>query len=432
MDVATVLAIVAIVFLLGLLFFTALADAALRTINQVRLRSLLDQGVGRAEAMNRLLDHPHRITSTTLVVNTFALVALAAITALLAVSVSPSGGGQRTLVIGTIVIVGLIVIIFGQLLPRSLALRNPERTAVRITSPLTALYLLVRPVTWGAERLANGVLRLFGVKDAPHNPYITEDDFRMLVNAGEEEGVLDEEERDMISGILSFGDTEVHEVMVPRPDVVAVPSDYSPRRALDIALEAGHSRVPVYTGSIDSVDGVLYTKDLIQAVISQEQKSLKELARIPPIVPETKNLAELLHELQAARVHMAIVVDEYGGTAGIVTIEDLLEEIVGEIQDEYDVVEGPDIEQVGPDEWIANARIDLDDVNELLGLELNSEDYDTLGGFITAQLERLPEAGDEVQVQGVRMKVLNTERRRIGRVSIYREDSPVPEDSDRG
>jgi CBS domain containing-hemolysin-like protein len=420
MTSAYVLTALVVLVLLTLLFFTALADSALRAINQVRLRSLLDQGVPRAAAVDRLLGHPHRITSTTLIVNTFVLAALAAITAILALTASPSEGSGRALVAAAVTALGLGVIVFFQLVPRSLAMRNPERTAVLLSRPLGALSTLVGPIAWMAERIANAFVRMLGVKDAPRNPYITEDDLQMLVNAGEQEGVIEEEEREMISGILRFGDTVVHEVMVPRPDVVAVSDELSPRQALDVALKAGHSRVPVYTENVDSIKGVLYTKDLISAVMTFRQRPLIEVARPAVFIPETKKLGELLHELRNARVHMAVVVDEYGGTAGIVTIEDLLEEIVGEIQDEYDV-ETPDIEQVADDEWIVNARIDLDDVSELLGLSLNGENYDSLGGFITAQLERLPAPGDVVRVNDVRMTVLDTERRRIGRVALKRE-----------
>ncbi len=405
--------------LLGLLFFTALADSALRAINQVRLRALLDQGVSRAAAVDRLLDRPQRITATTLVVHTFALSALAALTAIVALAASPTEGLAREIVVAAVIGLGLGVLTFFQLIPRALALRNPERTAVLVTRPLNALYLLVSPIAWAAEHLANVVVRALGIKDAPRNPYITEDDLQMFVNAGEQEGVIEVQEREMISGILRFGDTVAHEVMVPRPDVVAVSSDLSPREALEVALNAGHSRVPVYIENIDSIQGVLYTKDLILAVMSSQQTALSEVARPAVFIPETKRLGDLLHELRTTKVHMAVVVDEYGGTAGIVTIEDLLEEIVGEIQDEYDV-ELPDIEQVAEDEWLVQARIDLDDINELLGLQLNSEDYDSLGGYITSQLERLPDPGDVVETDGVRMTVLDTARRRIGRVRLKR------------
>ncbi len=408
--------------LLGLLFFAALADGAVRSLNQVRLRAMLDQGIGRAEAVNRLLDHPHRIASTTLIVNTFALASLAGITAVLAFSWEPFRGAPGVAVSVAILVLGLVVIVFFQLIPRTLAQHNPEATALRISGWLNLLFVVASPVAWMAQRLANAIVRLFGVTNPPRSPFITEDDLKLLVHAGEEEGVIEEEERDMITGILRFGDTAVHEVMVPRPDVIAVASDIPPRKALDVALAAGHSRMPVYSETIDSVRGVVYTKDLIETVMAEEERPLADIARPALFVPETKNLAELLQELQTSKVHMAIVVDEYGGTAGVVTIEDLLEEIVGEIQDEYDV-ELPEVEQTGPDEWVVLARIDLDDLNVQLGLHLNSEDYDTLGGYITAQLERIPSTGDEVEVEGVRMRVLDTERRRIGRVAIKRVDN---------
>lgn len=403
--------------LLVMLFFTALADAALRAINQLRLRSLLDQGVRSAATVDRLLDRPHRITTTTLIVNTLVLAALAGLVTVIALEAAPPEGSERALVAGAILLGGIAIIAFVQLIPRSLALRNPEGIAVRLTGLLRTLSAVVGPIAWAAERLANAVLRTFGVREAPRNPFITEEDLRMFVTAGEQEGVIEEEEREMISGVLRFGDSAAHEVMVPRPDVVAVSTETTPQEALEVALQAGHSRVPIYEESIDAIKGVLYTKDLIVTVIREPQRPLVEVARPALFVPETKRLAELLRELRAERVHLAVVVDEYGGTAGIVTIEDLLEEIVGEIHDEYDV-EQPDVERVSEAEWIVQGRLALDDVNERLGLALDSADYDTLGGYITAQLGRLPEPGDVAQAGSVRMTVLDVERRRIGRVRV--------------
>ncbi len=420
--------VVAAIVLLLLLFFASMADAALRSLNAVRLRSLLDQGVRRADAINRLLDNPHRITATTLILNTLALAALAAETMIVALYVVPHEGSGQWLGVVGVMLVGFCVIVFCQLVPRALAVRNPEGIAIRITPLLSALYVVVSPIAWAAEGLANAVVRVLGVRNAPRSPFITEDDLRMLVNVGEEEGVIQEEEREMIAGILRFGDMEAHEVMVPRPDIVAVQDRLTVGQALDCALRAGHSRVPVYSENIDAIEGIVYTKDLIRAVMTNPDMPVSEIARDALFIPETKKLGELLQELQDSRVHIAIVVDEYGGTSGLVTIEDLLEEIVGEIQDEYDI-ELPDIEQVGPDEWVAKGGISLDDVNEKLGLSLNSEDYDTLGGYITAQLERLPITGDEVEVQGVRMRVLETERRRLRRVELKRVAPPeTPED----
>lgn len=423
------LAILAVV-LLFLLFFAALADSALRAINQVRLRSLIDQGVRRADLINRLLDQPHRIVATTLIINTFALTALAAISAIVALDVAPAAGWRKSVTIIVILLVAFLVIVFCQIIPRALAIRDPESIAIRITRSLTTIYIFVSPIAWLAEYIANSVIGLFGVRNTPRSPFVTEDDLRMLVNLGEKEGVIEQNEREMIAGILQFGDTFVHEVMVPRPDIVAIPETLSILEALETALQVGHSRLPIFQDSIDTIVGVLYTKDMTRAVLNhQENLPLKQIARPAVFIPETKKLHELLQELQTSKVHIAFVIDEYGGTAGLVTIEDLLEEIVGEIQDEYDV-ELPDIEQIGPDEWIARGGVALNDVNEQLLLTLNSEDYDTLGGYITAQLERLPVAGDEIDAEGVRMRVLETERRRIRRVSLKRLPRPQADDEE--
>lgn len=432
MAIDLLLTALAVVGLLALLYFTALADGALRSLNQVRVRNLLDQGVGRREVVERLLAQPFHVTATALVVNTLALVALAAITALEAADIPSASdttqgfSGQRLAVAAAVALLGLVVILFFQLIPRAIAQNDPERTAIRIGGALDLLSTLAGPASWAMQRVATGMVRLFGVKGSPRNPFFSEEDFTRFVTSNEHEDAIEEDERQMFARLLRFGDGAVHEVMVPRPDVIAVGDDLAPAQALQIALGAGHSRLPVYKETIDTIVGVVYTRDLIDAVMGPRKRPLAEIVRPPIVVPETKNLGELLHELQASRVHMAIVADEYGGTAGIATIEDLLEQIVGPIRDEYDF-EPPDIEPVGPEEWVVLARIDLDEVNDRLGLALNSEDYDTLGGFITAELDRLPEEGDEIEVQGVRMRVLDTEGRRTGRVRITRarhDDGP--------
>ncbi|HSJ55211.1 MAG TPA: hemolysin family protein, partial [Anaerolineae bacterium] len=251
--------------------------------------------------------------------------------------------------------------------------------------------------------------------------FVTEEEIRTLVDAGEEEGVLEEEEKEMIYSIFDLGDTMTREVMVPRIDVVALEVTTPLLEALETIMQAGHSRIPVFRETVDNVEGVLYAKDLLPYLRDgRTDVPLKGLLRDAYFVPETKKASELLPDLQQRRVHVAIVVDEYGGVAGLVTIEDLLEEIVGEIQDEYDTEE-PFVEFVDENEYVFDARVDLDDLNRLMDVSLPTEDNDTLGGFIYTELGKVPAPGDQVAFGNMEFVVESVAGRRIRKVRVRRQ-----------
>jgi len=280
----------------------------------------------------------------------------------------------------------------------------------------------VRLVVW----ISGTIARLFGAGTRSEMPFVTEEEIRTLVDAGEEEGVLEEEEKEMIYSIFDLGDTMTREVMVPRIDVVALEVTTPLLEALETIMQAGHSRIPVFYETIDNVEGVLYAKDLLPYLRDgHTDVPLKDLLRQAYFVPETKKASELLPDLQQRRVHMAIVVDEYGGVAGLVTIEDLLEEIVGEIQDEYDTEE-PFVEFVDENEYVFDARVDLDDLNRLMDVSLPTEDNDTLGGFIYTELGKVPTPGDQVAFGDMEFVVESVTGRRIRKVRVRRQTpSPV-------
>jgi putative hemolysin len=250
-----------------------------------------------------------------------------------------------------------------------------------------------------------------------------------LMEIEEEEGPMEPTEREMIRGVINLEETSVHEIMVPRIDVVAVSTEDTLDDVIRVITERGYSRVPLFEETIDNVVGVLYAKDIMKHLaaggVDRSATNLRDLARPPFFVPESKRIDELLADMRANRVHMAIVVDEYGGTAGIVTIEDMLEEIVGEIEDEYDREE-PTIEKVDDTEAIVDARVSIDDLNELLGLNIEGEDFDTVGGFVYHELGRIPLAGDEVQADGLRLKVISVLGRRIKKIRVKKELPPPP------
>ena len=324
-------------------------------------------------------------------------------------------------IITTMVIVIVAVLVFGELIPRTIARAYADSIALKLVYPFSWLAYVTKPLVHPINKFEQALSgRSESDKDYFAPGVITEEDLRAYMDASEEGGALKEDEKEMIYSIFSLDDTTAREIMVPRIDMVAVEADTSVMAALDLILAAGHSRLPVYVDNIDNIVGVLYAKDLLAHWRSGgESRSVYGLEREVQFIPETKLVSELLRELQAKKVQIAIVVDEYGGMAGLVTIEDILEEIVGEIQDEYDADEFV-MERVSDDEFIFNARMDLDDINEELDVKLPTEDSDTLGGLIYTILGRVPHVGDTVDVEDLHLTVLTVDGHRIKTVKIQR------------
>lgn len=344
----------------------------------------------------RLLEDPYHLRIGTLLLGTSATIAA---TALMLTFVKDWTGLSQTLALLGFLLVWLTI---GTTLPKTLATTYPDRMSVLVIRPLQILLLLVAPIQWALRLIAQPI----GLFTGRSPQLVTEEELKLMVNVGEEEGVIEAEEREMIQGIFEFGDTVVREVMVPRIDVVALDAAASLDHALDVVIKVGHSRLPVYEGSIDHIVGVLYAKDLLPLMRTERRDiTVRSLVRAAYFVPESMKVDDLMRALQARKVHMAIIVDEYGGTAGLVTIEDLLEEIVGEIQDEYDVEEAP-IEEVGPREWLFDGRVSLDEVNDLAHLKLDNDDVDSLGGFVSANLGTIPVVGDKIQADGATIEVV--------------------------
>lgn len=307
-------------------------------------------------------------------------------------------------------------IFFIGFLGESLGRRDPLRTAMRLGGFVALLKVLFLPSVWLVLRLTETVARS---REGVLLPLVTEEQIMTMVDAGEEGGVIEEDEREMIYSIFQLGDTLAREVMVPRIDVLAFEVTTSLIEITDVLLRTGYSRAPVFTGSIDNVVGLIYVKDLLGAWRKGEQDApIKDLLRDVYFVPEAKKVDDLLTEMQARRVHLAVVIDEYGGVAGVVTFEDLMEEIVGEVRDEYDTAEEMPYQKLGDGEYLFRGRIDLDDVNQITGVQLSKESGETLGGYIYGQLGRVPVVGDSVEGGGLRMVVEQVLGRRIRKVRL--------------
>lgn len=417
MEIDSWIALIVAVLCLGLIGINSAVETALTNISGLRLRQLLERGVPRAQAISDLLQSPRRFPASILFINTISLLTIGS----LALYASYYFVDWWSHVLA-VVIAALVVLIFGVAVPKALAGRNPEKTAIALFGPINLLRRIVMPLVALADVVAMPFVRMLGGRASHVGPFVTEEELRMMMNVGEEEGVIQQEEEDLIHSIFEFGDTVVREVMVPRPYIVAVEDDCSVTDAADIALQSGHTRLPVYHDSIDTVVGVATVQDMMRAIRgNKSDQQVTQVMRPVHYVPETKKVDELLRELQKGRVHLTIVIDEYGGTAGLVTIEDLLEEIVGEIRDEYDV-EPPMIDLINNHEIHVDARVPLDDIKDRLHVDWEAEDSDTVGGFVYEQLGRIPNPGDTVQAGLYTITVLTTEGARIKQLSIVRHE----------
>jgi CBS domain containing-hemolysin-like protein len=394
---------------------SAAAETAFTSVNRIRLRNLAEEGDLKAKRVVRLLEQPQVFLTSILVMSNVSVIVASTVATILAFKLSANWGE----VISTVVL-SLVVLIFCEITPKTAAVQSPERWARGLVGPVEALTTVLRFVVIGLTWLTAGIVRVFGGQNVRHGPFVTEEELRLLVEVGEEEGVLEEEEREMIHNVFELADTSVREVMVPRIDMVTVEADATVEEAMDLIVQGGQSRIPVYEDTIDNIIGVLYAKDLLRIFAShQHPPSVRSIVRPAYFVPESKRLDDLLRELQQQRVHIAIVVDEYGSVAGLVTIEDLVEEIIGDIQDEYDKEEQL-FERISDYEYIVDAKISLDDFNELLDTDLTSEDYETLGGFVYSQLDKIPTVGDVVHHENLTITVLSTKGRRVTKVKVVR------------
>ncbi len=425
-DAGTWLQLLILFLALILAGMASAAETAFTSTSRIKLKNQVEEGDPKAIQIDRLLSQPNVFLSTILIVNNVAVIVASSMATVLALRFSSNLGE----LISTILI-SLIVLIFCEITPKTAAVQNPMRWARMLVGPVRGAAWLLRPVVFSLSAITNSLVRLLGGQIKHRGPFVTEEELRLLVTVGEEEGVLEEEETDMINSIFEFADTTVREVMIPRIDMVTLPSTATVDEAVDVAMQGGFSRIPVYEESvgIDDIIGILYTKDMLRQLREgHNTRPIRELVRPAYFVPETKKLDDLLHEIRQRRVHMVIVVDEYGSVAGLVTIEDLVEEIVGDIQDEYDREEVL-YERVNENEYIFDAKISIEEFNEVMGTNLESEYYDTLGGFLYDKLDKIPVAGDTITFEGLTYTVLATRGRRITKVSVVRsqpQESPPP------
>jgi putative hemolysin len=442
-----ILVLVLLTFLEG--FFVA-GEIALVSIRRSRVEQLVDEGSSGARRVRRLLDEPGRFLAVSqlgLTVIGFFASAYAAVSLvqqlsdiLVGFGLDEKGAAEPIALVVVTVILALFTIIFAELVPKTLALANTERFAIALSLPIEFLARALGPLIKLLTGVTAWIAKLFGA-NVSNEAQITAEELRLIVERGGEQGVLEAEEEQMINSIIELGERRLHEVMIPRIAIVSLAASATLDEAIDKVVDEGHSRIPVYEESIDEVVGILYAKDLLPILRAgtDVRPTLRSLLRTPVFVPESMTIDDLLHEFQRRKVHIAIVLDEYGGTAGLLTIEDLLEEIVGEIQDEYDTEE-PMVVRISDDEARVDGRADVDDLADLFDTTLALEDedeYDTVGGLIYHRIGGVPSPGDVIEVDGLQLTVETTDGRRVGKVLVVRrrteegDEARPEEDGDR-
>ncbi len=428
MDPSPSYALLALLLLTLLNAFFTLAEIALNTVRNARLQDLIEEGGEDADAAGSaqlLLRQPTRVVATVQVGINLASFGVAAIAASV---LAPDWAGHlplrfshhpvRFMTIALTLLSALLTIVIGEIIPRSAALRRPDQAALLVARPLRFFVVLFAPLATLALGLSNLLVRPFGLTATFAAPMITEEELRAMVEASAQSGAIEEDEKEIIRNVISFGDTDVRQVMTPRIDVKAVDVGAGLPALLDLIVESGHSRIPVYENSVDTIVGIVHAKDLLPALARGERDlDLRPLMRLPLMVPENRRIDDLLDEFRRSSVQLAIIQDEYGGTAGLVTVEDLLEELVGEIQDEYDQ-ENAQFQTLEPGVYRLDARMAIDDLNDLLDLDLPHEDFDTIGGFVFGQFGRQPEAGELVRYENLEFVVEKTDGRRVDEITL--------------
>lgn len=410
---STGIQIFVVIVLLALSAFFSSAETALTTVNKMRVRTLADAGDKRALILTKVIEDSGRMLSTILVGNNIVNLSASSLLTTLTMDLF----GSKAVGIATGILTSLILV-FGEITPKTLSTLYAEKIALGYAQVIYGLMKLLTPAISFVNYLSMAVLFLLRVDPKKKQEAITEDELRTIVEVSHEEGVIETEEKKMINNVFDFGDSVARDVMVPRIDMVMVEVNASYDELMDIFRAEKFTRVPVYEESTDNVIGIINMKDLL--LFDKEQKfSIRNFLRQPLYTYEFKKTAELMVEMRKTFNNIVIVLDEYGATAGLITLEDMLEEIVGEIRDEYDEDEEDEIVQIAPDEYLVTGSAKLDDLNDHLDLSMKSEDYDSIGGLVIGLLDHLPEEGESVDYENLHLEVEHVEKNRIDKIRMH-------------
>ena len=413
MEPSQVWQVIALIILLILSGFFSMSETALMSLSKIRTRHMVDEGVKGAKLVEKLTEDPNKLLGAILIGNNIVNIGASAIATTLFVDLlGASGAGVATGVMT------VLVLIFGEITPKSIAKQKSEKVSLKVSKPINLVVKVFKPFIGIFTGISSIFIRLLGGDPKATEPFITEEELKTMVDVSEEEGVLENVEKEMIFNVFDFADTQAKDVMVQRVDIIAIDVEATYDDVLRVIKDEQFSRIPVYNQTIDDIVGILYVKDIIIADEDKSDFKVSKYMREPFYTFEFKKIKELFKEMKKSRNHLAVVLDEYGGTVGIVTIEDLIEEVFGDIEDEYDDFDD-EIKVIKEDEYIVDGSARLDDISDLVGVNMESEEFESIGGFIIGELGRFPEEKEEITLSNVRFVVEELEKNRIKKVRIY-------------
>ena len=421
LDSSDAIQLLVLIVLLALSAFFSSSETALTTVNNIRIRTLADAGDPKAIILSKVIEEQGKMLSAILIGNNIVNLTASSLMTTLTISLF----GNRAVGVATGILT-LLILVFGEITPKTLSTISAESIALKNAKIIYGLMVVLTPVIYVVNQLSLGVLLLLRIDPNAKRDSITEDELRTIVEVSHEEGVIESEEKKMINNVFDFGDSVAKDIMVPRIDMTLVEVNATYQELLDIFREEKYTRIPVFEENTDNVVGIINVKDLL-LIDNHEEFHIRDYLREPLYTYEYKKTAELMVEMRKTFNNIVIVLDEYGATAGLITLEDMLEEIVGEIRDEYDEDEEKSLVEMAPGEYSVEGAMKLDDLNDRLGLELESEDYDSVGGLVIGLLDHLPEEGEEVTDNGIRFVVESVDKNRIDRIKIV---LPAKEEGD--
>lgn len=407
-----------ITILVALLFFSAffsMSETALMSMSKIRLRHLVENHVKHAKLTQDLLDHPNQLLGTILVGNNLVNIAASAIATSIAIYFwNNKGVGIATF------LMTLLILIFGEITPKNIAIDYTEEIVLFIAPIMNVFVKIFSPVVWVLTNFTNGLLHLFGLNKQEKKPLITEEELKTIVEVSSQEGVLESDEKEIIDNIFEYSDMRVKDIMIQRMDIVAVDVSATYEEVVAAFGEKQFSRIPVYEDTIDNIVGVLYAKDLFFIPVEKiKQFDIKKYMREPFYTYEFIKISDFFRRMQGDRIHIAIVLDEYGGVAGIITMEDIIESILGDINDEYDPQDEEDIVCIKEGEYLVNGSVRLEDLNEEIGTHFESEDFESIGGFILEILGRIPRTGEIINYESIRFVIEKVDKSRIMKIRLF-------------
>lgn len=408
--------IIILIVLIMLSAFFSMSETALMSINKIKLRHMVEAGVPGAKLVEKLIENPNKLLGAILIGNNIVNIGASSLATVLATNIFGSSGVGIATGIMTI-----LVLIFGEITPKSIAKQNAENISLKVSRPIQFIVFIFKPFVYVFTSISSVLIKLLGGNPDESEPFITEEELKTMVDVGEEEGVLENVEREMIFNVFEFADLQVKDIMVQRVNIVSIDEEATYDQVMDVVKNEQFSRIPVYDKTIDNIIGILNVKDLAMIENPREDFNVIKYIREPFYTFEFKKIMELFKEMKKTRNHIAVVLDEYGGTVGIVTIEDVVEEIVGEIEDEYDE-EDKSIQLINENEYILDGSIRIHDISELIGINIDSEEFDSVGGLIIGELGRMPEDKEEVQVENIRFITESIDKNRIKKVRMIIND----------